>query len=368
MPSKLSACLALACALAVPCAAQRKHAAPAAPAAPADPSPTDKIKVDAIKYTGTGATDYSESDFAAATGISVGVLTNADIQDAASKLANSGQFGEVGFAMDGNTLTFTITAAEKLLPVHFENFVWWTDIDLLRDVHAKCPLFLGTLAGKGTLLQQVTDTLTAMAAERAGAGAKVEQNLIAHPGQPPYAVGFAITSPAIVVGRVDLAHASMEMSATVAQVSHKLVGQPYNRDAAKEYLLSRLGEAYAAQGYINLSIKEFQASDPKPSDKGIAVTVQGNLDSGKLYHVAALNWTDTPQMSKAAFDALDALKVGDVAALAPLETTLHSIERSYQHQGYVNAKATATPTLDHENATVSYTFSVVPGTAFHTSE
>ena len=374
------ACAVL-CVLTLPCTAQHKRAAAAptaepAPEAPPAPSPSDKVKVDAIKYTGTGAADYSEADFAAATGLSAGMITQADLQKGADTLANSGQFADVGYSMDGDTLIYKISAAPKTLPVHFENFVWWTEIELLREVHAKCPLFLGTLAGKGTLQQQVQDTLTAMATERAGTPARVELATIARPGhetvqeenQGPIAVGFTITSPAITVARVDLAHGSLEMSSAVAQVTRRLVGQPYNRDASREFLTSHLAQAYAAQGYIDFSIKQFQATDPKPVDGGFSVSVRGDLDPGKQYHVSTLTWQDTPQMNKAAFDTVDALKPGDIAALGPLETTLHSIERSYQHQGFVNAKASATPTLEHENATVAYTFTVTPGTAFHTSE
>jgi outer membrane protein assembly factor BamA len=366
-----SACLVLLCAAAVPCSAQHKRAAtaPAADTAPAPtpaPSPSDKVKVDKINYTGTGAADYAQSDFAAATGLSAGMITQGDIQNGADALANSGQFGDVSYAMDGDTLVYKIAAAPHVLPVHFENFAWWSDIDLLRDIHAKCPLFVGTLAGKGQLQQQVQDTLTAMATEKAGMPAKVELTLVTKPGQPPYAVGFSITTPPIKIARVELAHGSLDMSSQIAEISHRLEGELYNRDSAREFLTTHLAEAYAASGYIDFAIKQFQATDPKTLGNGFGVTVQGNLEAGALYHVSAVSWTDTPQMNKAAFDSADALKVGDVAARGPLQTTLHNIERVYQLQGFVNAKATATPTLDHDKATVSYVFSVEPGTEFHT--
>jgi outer membrane protein assembly factor BamA len=322
--------------------------------------------VDKIVYTGTGAAEYAQADFAAATGLSAGMIMQGDIQKGADTLANSGQFGDVGFAMDGDTLVYKIAAAAHTLPVHFENFAWWSDIDLLRDVHAKCPLFLGTLAGKGGLEQQVMDTLTAMATEKAGKEAKVELTLVTKPSQPPSAVGFVITNPAIKIARVELAHGTLEMSSRVAEVTQQLIGERYNRDSTREFLTNRLGEAYAAQGYIDFRIKQFQAVDPKPTPEGFGVTVEGNLEPGSQYHVSALNWTDTPQMDKAAFDAADVLKVGDIAALGPLEATLHNIERTYQLKGYVNAKATANPTLNHDNQTVAYTITVEPGTKFDT--
>lgn len=366
-------CLALVCALAVPGVAQHKRAAAApAPAdvapAPAAPSPTDKVKVDKITYDGTGATEYAQADFAAATGLAPGMIMRGEIQKGADTLSASGQFADVGYTMDGSTLIYKITAAPKTLPVHFENFAWWNDIDLLRELHAKCPLFLGTLAGKGELETQVHAILTAMATEKAGSPVKVDSTLLSKPGEGPYAIAYSIQSPPILIGRVELAHETLDMSSQVAQVERSLEGHPYSHSASREYLLSRLGEAYAAHGYIDFTIKQFEAADPRKSGDGFDITITGNLDAGPQYHVSAIYWNDTPQMSKAAFDSADSLKTGDIAALIPLQTTLHNIERTYQLQGFVNAKATAKPTLDREHATVSYLITVEPGTAFHTSE
>src|SRR5580700_6341276 len=90
--------LLLFCTLTVACPAQTTHkhppaATPATPSTPAStpaPLPTDKIKVDKISYTGTGAADYSPTDFAAVTGLAPGMVLYGDIQIAADKLANSG--------------------------------------------------------------------------------------------------------------------------------------------------------------------------------------------------------------------------------------------------------------------------------------
>jgi outer membrane protein assembly factor BamA len=356
--------------LTLSCPAQHTRkpaAAPPAdtPAASAASQPTDIVKVDKISYTGTGAKDYSPTDFATVTGLAPGNVVYGDIQKGADTLANSGQFGGVEFAMDGNTLVFKITAATTALPVHFENFAWWSELDLLRHLHGKFPLFVDELGGKGELLDKLQAELTAMATEKAGPGAKVEMSMLARPGEPPYAVAFLITSPAITIGRV-VVPGSMDVSSMLAGLEEQMVGKPYNRDHDKELLSSRLAEAYGAEGYIDFRLKGFEATDPRPGASGFSVTLRGTPEPGQLYHVASITWTETPVFSQAQFDAASKLKVGDVAALGPLEATLHFIERAYQAQGYVNAKATATPTLDHEHGTVSYVVSVEPGAVFHT--
>lgn len=355
------------CTLAGTCqTAAHKHKPAAAPAPDSStPAPTDNIQVDKITYTGTGAADYSASDFATVTGLLPGTIVYSDIQKGADTLANSGQFGGVDFSMDGATLIYKITAAPQALPVHFENFPWWSEVELLRILHAKFPLFVGALGGKGTLQQNIQDTLAAMVTEKAGESAKVDMEMLAKPGQRAYAVAFTITSPSIKIGEVDV-HGSMDVFNEIVGIAHELQGQPYNRDRDRELLTSRLAEAYGAEGYIDFSLKNFEATNPQRSGSGFVVTLRGTPDPGQLYHIASIVWTETPQFSQAQFDATNKLKVGDVAALGPLQLTLHNIERAYQAQGYVNAKATATPTLDDEHGTVAYVISVEPGTIFHT--
>lgn len=359
--------VALLCVSAPFCMAQRKNATPPPapePAEAAAPSPTDKINIKQIVYT--GADNYSQDDFAAATGLTPGILTLDTIQKTADTLAASGQFAKVEFAMDDTTLNYKITPPSHPLPVHFENFVWWSEVDLLRELHAKYPLFTGTLGSDGPLEKQLLDTLTAMSSEKTGTPATVKFTLLGKTGQSPVAASYTISSPPIIIKRVDLSHGTLEMSASVADISRRLEGQPFSHDGTREFLVSHLGEAYASNGYIDFSIKDFRAGSPFPDGDGFGVTVSGILDEGPQYHVSALYWTDTPQLNKQTFDSNSTLKVDAVAARGPLNATLHMIEQVYQQQGYVNARASAKPTLDHEHSTVSYTFSVEPGTVFHT--
>jgi outer membrane protein assembly factor BamA len=362
------ATLALLCLAALPAAAQHNHAAstPGPGAAPAAAALTDVVDIEKIVYTGVD--NYTQSDFAAATGLAPGKITMETIQKTADDLAATGQFAKVEFSMDGTTLDYKVTPPSHPLPVQFENFAWWSEIDLLRTLHTKCPLFTGTLGSEGPMEKQVQAAVTAMVSEQVGGPATVSVALTGKPNQPPSAVAYTITSPAIVIKRVSLSHGTMEMSADVAAVERQLEGQPYSHQATRQFLMEHLGEAYANQGYIDFSIKGFHASAPMRDGEKYGVMVEGDLVEGQQYHVAALNWTETPQLSKQSFDTVAAIKVGDVAARGPLDQTLKKIEENYQKAGYVNAKASATPTLDHEKATVSYTFTVEPGAAFTPSE
>jgi outer membrane protein assembly factor BamA len=328
----------------------------------------DTVAVQTVAFA--GADNFSQQDLAAAASISPGSLTQDQIQKAADTLAASGQFEKVDFSVDKGTLTYQLTPAPHPLPVHFENVVWWPDLDILREVHQKVPLFMGLIGGKGTVQAQVQQALLDLAREKAGKDVTVAASTVAIPPSGKTArtsaIGFSITAPPIMVDRVIFSNNSLEMSAVVADVARALEGKPYNRDVMRAYLASQLATAFADKGYIDFSLKDFHPSDPTHSVAGYTVNIEAQVDPGPQYHVASVNWTPSPQLSADAFNSLASIKTGDVAALPPLEDTLHAIERAYEHQGYVSAHAAAKPVLDKDHSTVSYEIIVDAGGIFHT--
>jgi outer membrane protein assembly factor BamA len=324
----------------------------------------DTVAVQTIAFA--GADNFSQQDLATAAAISPGPLTQDQIQKAADTLAASGQFEKVDFSVDNGTLTYKLTPAAHPLPVHFENFVWWSDLDLMREVHQHVPLFMGTIGGNGTVQQQVQQALLELARQKAGKDVAVAAAPVAKTGQAPTAIGFSITAPPIMVNRVVFSNNSLEMSAVVADVARGLEGKPYNRDTMRSYLASQLATAFADKGYIDFKLKDFHPGDPTHAAAGFSVNIEAQLEPGPQYHVGDLKWAPTPQLSEDAFAHLASLKTGDVAALPPLEDTLHAIERAYEHQGYVSAHAAAKPIFDRDHSTVSYEIIVDAGGIFHT--
>jgi outer membrane protein assembly factor BamA len=324
----------------------------------------DTVSIQTIAFS--GADNFSQQDLSAAVAIAPGPLTQDQMQKAADTLAASGQFEKVDFSVENGTLTYKLTPAAHPLPVHFENFVWWSDLDLVRELHQHVPLFMGTLGGKGTVQQQLQDALLVLAREKAGKDVTVAVAPVGKNPQAPTAIGFSITAPPIMVDRVVFSNNSLEMSAVVADVARSLEGKPYNRDSMRAYLTGQLKTAFADKGYIDFAMKDFHPSDPAHAASGFSVNVEAQLEPGPQYHVGDLRWTATPQLSEDAFAHLASIKTGDVAALPPLEDTLHAIERTYEHQGYVSAHAAAKPVFDRDHSTVSYEIIVDAGGIFHT--
>ena len=111
--------------------------------------PASARQLIAIKVTGSKR--FPEQDIAAATGSAMGTPVNDDdFKRAARRLGDTGVFTDIAYTYSyssaGTKLEFHVTDAEKFVPARFEDFVWFSDAELLQRIKEHAPLFDGELA------------------------------------------------------------------------------------------------------------------------------------------------------------------------------------------------------------------------------
>ena len=71
-------------------------------------------------------------------------MDDEEFRKAARQLGESGAFNDIAYSLlyssAGTRLVFQVTDADKFVPVHFNDFVWFTDQELLQKVHERAPL------------------------------------------------------------------------------------------------------------------------------------------------------------------------------------------------------------------------------------
>jgi hypothetical protein len=108
----------------------------------------------------TGSTRFRDADLVKATGLKTGSMVTADdFKQAGDRLSQTGLFSQVGYRFDGKVATYTVVDADALLPISFENFVWFSDAELSKKLQAAVPLFSGTVPPSGTVTDQVAAAL-----------------------------------------------------------------------------------------------------------------------------------------------------------------------------------------------------------------
>ena len=111
-------------------------------------SSTAASKLVAIKVTGTER--YTDKEILPASGLQLGQnVSEGDFKEAARRLGDTGLFSDVVYSFSysgaGTKLELQLADIErsKLIPAVFENFVWFTDDELLSELHQRVPLFKG---------------------------------------------------------------------------------------------------------------------------------------------------------------------------------------------------------------------------------
>src|SRR5437016_1018802 len=120
--------------------------------------PPSAFKLISIKITGTKR--YKSEDVIAATGLELHqTVSEDDFRKAVRTLGVTGAFTDVLYSFqyspEGTKLDLQVQDAEKFVPVRFDNLVWFSDQELLEQLHAQVPLFNGQLPVIGDLPDEV---------------------------------------------------------------------------------------------------------------------------------------------------------------------------------------------------------------------
>ena len=97
-----------------------------------------------------GSKRFPEAAIVAATGLQMGTAVNEDdFKKAARRLGDMGVFTEIAYSFTyssaGTKLELHVNDAGKFVPAHFEDFVWFSDAELLKRIQEHAPLFDGEL-------------------------------------------------------------------------------------------------------------------------------------------------------------------------------------------------------------------------------
>jgi len=305
---------------------------------------------------------YDQAGLEATTGLRAGLpLDETILQQADQKLMDTGLFEDAQATLNGNvssvTVTFTLTpvAPEKLLPVRFDNLVWWSPEELTAAIRQSVPLFHGSLPEAGNLGDAVEAALQSLLTAKGIAEPKVIHET-AEPtaASPIRSITFALASPEVQLHSVSLRSTTLD-----PKLEASLIGRPYNEAS----LVSALLTSWRNGGYLGASLTNITRT-PTASANVIHVDFAASVQPGDIYHVASIHFAGTGVFSADAFSKAATLKPGDLASQKALAETLAPIHAAYHAQGYMNAAVLATPTLDTTAHTAAYEVTVTPGAQF----
>jgi outer membrane protein assembly factor BamA len=354
-------------------------------------TPAAASKLTGLKVTGT--TRYTDKEILAASGLEFGQnAADGDFKEAVQQLGNSGMFSNVvySFSSKGSAgvkleLQLEDTDASKLVPAHFENFVWFTDSELLTALQRRVPLFKGMLPLGGNLSDHVSDALQAILTEKHLPG-RVECLGEAHRqnGGPLTGVACRVEEVSILIHGFEFPGATPEESTLLTTAARRAIGGNYARSDLAALTKYGLLPVYLKLGYLKAAFAPSDAhvvapsvaqpvpeTAPTPDAQGpaeIQVDAIMPVTPGKVYSMSGVEWKGNSAISTSELAPLLHLPVGQPADAVRLLADIAGVNKLYRSRGYMTAQIKPEAKFDDEKSTVHYDVSIVEGELYRMGE
>ncbi len=345
-------------------------------------SSVSAYKLISLKVTGTAR--YTDKEILAASGLQIGQnAADGDFKEAAQRLGDSGLFSGVVYSFSssgaGTKLELQLADTEKgkLVPAHFENFVWFTDDELQTALQHRVPLFKQVLPIAGSLPDRVSEALQALLTEKQFPG---RVNYLREgqdeSGGPLVAIAYRVEEVSIRIRGVEFPGASLEQAALLTTAAHRLTGAEYGRAALAAAAKFDLLPVYLQRGYLKAAFGPSDARvvpqpSPAPDAQGpaeIQVDATVPVQPGKVYSTSSADWKGNSAITTAEGAPLIHLPPGQPADAVRLLRDLEGVSKLYRSRGYMMVQIKPDAQLDDEKSTVHYVLDVLEGDLYKMGE
>jgi outer membrane protein assembly factor BamA len=319
----------------------------------------------------TGLNHFKEDQVIAASGLKLGDLAGEkQFEQAAQKLGETGLFSNLSYKYQYSTagcdLDMQVAENDQLVPITFDNFVWFSDDELLGLLHSKLPLFEGRVPTAGKLADQVAGALKQILDERKIFG-EAEYHPAGALNGPITSYLYQVSLHPVLVRNVEFAGAANGELPALQAAAKALPGQDYTRTKMRVQEEKNLLPVYLSRGYLKAQFSDSQA---KVAEDGTETKVDVTFPvlPGVQYKLVNIEWEGNSVFPVEKLQTLIHLKAGEPANAVQLTEDLEEIRKLYGTKGYLFAHADPTPEMDDSAATVSYQLSMTESDQYRMGE
>jgi len=333
-----------------------------------------------ISVTVSGTKRYSESDIIAASGLQIGTpVVEDDMKKAARRLGDLGVFSDVAYnysySSAGTKLVLQVSDVEKFVPVRFEDFVWFSDEELLHRIKERAPMFNGELPLSGNLPDRVSDVLQALLVENAIPG-NVEYERAGKSNGPIDSIVYRVSEVLIQIRNVEFNGANEAELPALKEAARRVFDREYSRSVLNALVEHQLVPVYHARGYLKAAFGEPQPEVVKKpgsnSEEGprnlTIVDVTFPVTPGRSYKIKSLEWSGNQVLATDVLQKMVRAQPGDVANTVRIGDNLKDIQKLYGSRGYVTATIKPETELDDAAGNAIIRLDVKEGYEYHMGE
>ncbi|MBC8031302.1 MAG: hypothetical protein H7Z16_14405 [Pyrinomonadaceae bacterium] len=286
-----------------------------------------------------------------------------EVDAAAQRLLDSGLFKQIGYRTRtvGNKVTITFQVEEASggdSPVIFDNFIWFTEEQLMEAVRREVPLFAGRAPNIGKMPEAITRALQQLLTERKIPGTveylasgDLSGRILAHL--------FSVTGVRMPICTLHFPGAKNISEAKLAGIAKELSDNDYSSELVRGFAGMKLVAAYREVGQLRAKFAA-PVGKPDPTCKdGVDLTLP--VEEGLIYSWGQIDWAGANALTPDQLNAALGTKQGDVANGLKFDRGLIDVSKAYGRQGYLEARVRPAAEFDDSARKVSYKIEVREG-------
>ena len=326
-----------------------------------------RMRLSKIEFTGLQR--HSQEEAVAASGLEIGQLIDIPTLDAAAqRLFDSGLFKKLSYRYRtrGGQAVVTFQTEEvkgekgAASPVVFDNFVWFSDEELLSAVRKQVPSFAGTVNDSAT--NGITKALQQLLQERNLPGQ------VNHASSADFVGGkaehvFTVEGVKLPICSVHFPGATDEHKSVLIKSSRPLIALDYRRSFVRPFAQVNLIPVYTERGHLRATFgvptAKIEFDEANDCNGGVRVTLP--VEEGPIYSWSKAEWTGNATLTNPELNAALRLKAGELANTLQIDKGLVSVEEAYKKNGHLAPTLKGTPKIDDASRSVTYEIEVREG-------
>lgn len=286
-----------------------------------------------------------------------------EVDAAAQRLLDSGIFKQIGYRTRtaGNKVTITFQVEEATSgdsPVIFDNFIWFTEEQLMDAVRREVPSFAGHAPNAGKTPEAITRALQQLLAEQKIAG-KVEYLASQNLSGRMLGHVFSVTGIKMPICTIHFPGAKNVSEEKLSATAKELSDADYSSELVRGFAGMKLFALYREVGQLRA---KFATPVGKPDSKckdGVDVTIP--VEEGLIYSWDRTDWSGMNALTGDQLSGILDVKEGDVANGLKFDKGVMAVMKAYGRQGYLDVRVRPTPEFDDSAQKVSYKIEVREG-------
>jgi outer membrane protein assembly factor BamA len=328
-------------------------------------------KLIAVNVKGT---HYKPEDVIAAAGLRLGdEVREENFKTATAKLGETGLFTDISYAYSysptGTKMDLELADNTELVPIRFENFVWYSDQELTDKLRSQLGLFEGKVPVSGSMIDQVTGALSGLLTPRNPHLHATYLRSAPSPDSPHIdSVVFSVDGVPIEIRQLVFIGASPAFTTPLADVARKVAGGDYVRSKLKLFADMDARSVYLQRGYLKADFGDAQAEVVSEGPDRIEVDAKLPVTEGRQYRLAAIQWAGDGAFPEEKVQPLVHLSPGQPVNAIQMDADLAGARKLYGTKGYLKVRITPEPEFNESESSVSYKMVVQQGDQYHLGE